>query len=269
MSGIHELAYVAPTAEIGEGCTIGPFAVVGPGVVLGPNNEIRSHAVLDGPGTTLGEGNVVYAGAVIGGPPQDKKYHGESTTLVIGDRNDFRETTTANRGTSTGGGETRIGSDNLFLAGCHVAHDCQVGSHAVLSNDVLLAGHVEVQDYAIMNGACAIHHFGTVGTLSYIGGLTRLVRDAPPYCVTEGHPARVVKVNTVGLERRGVPANRIRLLQRAFRHIFRNRHATMQLAFEALDDDGYHSPELRTLRNFLEAMRRGKNGRQRQVKNGD
>ncbi len=265
MSRIHPLAYVDPGTEIGEGTTVGAFAVVGPGVRLGCDNEIRPHACVSGPGTTMGDRNVVFEGAVVGSAPQDKKYAGEPTMAVIGNDNEFREHVTVHRGTVTGGGITTIGSGNMFLVGAHVAHDCEVGDGVVLANNVLLAGHVMVEDRAIVNGAAAMHHFGTIGTLAYVGGLTRLVRDVPPFMVVEGHPARTVKVNSVGLARSGVPADRIRILQRAFRYVFRRRHATWQQAFEALDADAVSSPEVERLRSFFDAMSRGKHGRSREA----
>ena len=263
---IHPLAHVDGSATIGEGSTIGPFAYVGPGVQLGTNNEIRAHAVVDGPGTHLGEGNVVFAGAVLGAAPQDKKYQGEPTRLVIGDENVIREHVTMHRGTTTGGGLTTVGSRNMFLVGCHVAHDCDVGSDIVMSNHVLLAGHVKVEDRAILNGAAAMNQFATCGRLAFIGGLTRLVRDAPPFMITEGNPARTVKVNTVGLSRSGIPRDRIEMLQLAFRHLFRHRHPTLADACDALEADGLESLEIHALRDFLLAAAKGKNGRAREVR---
>ena len=264
MSLIHPLAYVDPTAEVGDGTKIGPFAYVAPGTRIGADCEIRAHAVIEGPGTTLGDRNVVFASAVIGGPPQDVKYKGEPVEAVIGDDNTFREHATVHRGTKGGGGVTRLGNGNLLLAGAHVAHDCRVGNGTILGNNVLLAGHVVVEDKAIMSGGSAMHHFGTVGTMAYIGGLSRLVRDAPPFMVTEGNPARTGKVNAVGMARQGIPAERIRILQRAFRYVFRRRHATWQQAFEALARDGVSSPEIDRLREFYADMARGHHGRARE-----
>jgi UDP-N-acetylglucosamine acyltransferase len=170
---------------------------------------------------------------------------------------------TVNRGTGNGGGTPRVGDHNLLLAGAHVAHDCQVGSRVILSNNVLLAGHVVVEDLAIMNGAAAIHHFGTIGTMAYIGGLSRLVHDAPPYMVVEGHPARVKKVNSVGLERNGVSHERIDLLQRAFRYLFSRKRKGIPLSerFQLLDAEGMTSPEVDNLRSFLLAQASGRHGR--------
>jgi len=261
---IHPLAHVDPTAEIGEGSTIGPFAVVGPGVKIGPDNEIMAHAMIDGPGTELGARNRVSPGAVVGGPPQDKKYHGELTRLVVGDDNLIREHVTMHRGTPGGGGLTTVGSRNMLLVGCHVAHDCEVGSDIVMSNHVLLAGHVKVQDRSILNGAAAVIQFATVGRLSFIGGLTRVARDAPPFMVYEGHPAKVVKVNAVGLKRSGVSKERIEILQQAFRHLFRKWHPTLRDSFDALKEEGIESPEVEELKEFLVAAGGGHNGRARE-----
>ncbi len=261
---IHPLAHVDPSAEIGEGTTIAAFAVIGPGVKLGADNEIRSHVVFDGPGTELGSKNVVFSGAVIGAPPQDKKYKGEPTRLVVGDENLIREHVTMHRGTPTGGGLTKVGSRNMLLVGCHVAHDCDVGDDIVMSNHVLLAGHVKVEDRSILNGAAAVIQFATVGRLSFIGGLTRVARDAPPFMVYEGHPAKVVKVNAVGLKRNGVPKDRIEILQQAFRHLFRKWHPTLRDSFDALAEDGLESPEIDELKAFLVAAGGGRNGRARE-----
>lgn len=261
MAEIHPLAHVAPSAEIGAGTKIGPFALVGPGVVLGRDNELRAGAMVDGPGTTLGDGNVLFSGCVVGGPPQDKKYRGGETYLTVGDGNVFREHVTVHRGTENGGFYTRIGDRNLLLAGAHIAHDCEVRSDVILSNNVLLAGHVLVEDKAVMAGAAAVHHFGTVGELAYVGGLSRINRDAPPFMFTEGNPSRIVKVNRIGLERHGIPEERIEVLRHAFRHLFRGKHPTIEDGFAALDRLGVTSPELTKLRDFMEAMRGGKNGR--------
>ncbi len=261
MTGIHPLAHVDPTAEIGEGTTIGPFAYVAPGTKIGSDNEIRAHAIIEGPGTEVGDRNVVWGGAVVGGAPQDKKYRGEPTRAVIGDDNLFREHVTVHRGTGEGGGVTRIGDRNLLFAGAHVAHDCEVRSDVVLANQVLLAGHVRVEDRAIMNGSSGMHQFGTVRTLSYIGGYSRLVRDAPPFMVTEGNPARTAKVNVVGLRRCGFSEDRIDTMRTAFRYVFRRRHSTWVESFEALRTDGVWSDDVERLRQFFEAMSHGKQGR--------
>jgi UDP-N-acetylglucosamine acyltransferase len=261
---IHPLAHVDPTAVIGEGTTIGPFAVIGPGVHLGVDNEIRAHAIIDGPGTHLGSRNRVFSGAILGSPPQDKKYHGELTRLVVGDDNMIREHVTMHRGTPFGGGLTTVGNRNMLLVGCHVAHDCEVGNDIVMSNHVLLAGHVKVEDKAILNGAAALNQFSTCGTLAFIGGLTRIARDAAPFMVTEGHPARTVKVNAVGMRRAGIPAERIEILQQAYRHLFRRRHPTLHDAFDAMEEEGVESPEVEKLKEFLVAQGKGKNGRARE-----
>ncbi len=262
---IHPRAFVDPTAEISEGSNVGAFAYVGPGARIGADCDIRAHAVIEGPGVTLGDRNIVWGGAVIGGAPQDVSYHGELVTCVIGSDNEFRENVTVHRGTKKGGGITRIGSGNLLMVGAHVAHDCDVGSHTILSNNVMLAGHVVIEDRAIMSGGSAMHHFGTVGTMAYIGGLSRLLRDAPPYMVTEGNPPRVAKVNSIGLQRNGLADDSIRTLQTAFRYLFRRRHATWQDAFAALDQDGVRSSEIERLRTFFVDVAHGKKGRAREA----
>lgn len=261
MADVHPRAFVDPTAVLGEGTRVGPLAMVGPGVTLGRGNVLHPKAMVDGPGTVIGDGNEFFPGTVVGGPPQDKKYRGGETFLAVGDRNVFREHVTVHRGTEDAGFYTRIGSDNLFLASCHVAHDCRVGDGVILSNNVLLAGHVQVLDGAVMGGGAAVHHYGTVGEVSYVGGLTPINRDAWPFMVTEGHPSRPVKVNRVGLERRGIPEERIEILRNVFKHLFRNRHPTLDEAFEALDKLGITSPEVTRLREFHEAIRAGRNGR--------
>ncbi len=265
MSRIHPLAHVDASAVLDPSVVVGPFAVIGPGVRIGADCEIRTHAVIDGPGTTLGARNVVHSHAVLGGPPQDKKYHGEDVAAVIGDDNVFREFCTVNRGTPGGGGLTRVGSRGLFLAGAHIAHDCFVGDDVILGNNVLLAGHVVVEERASMSGGSGMHHFGTIGTLAYIGGLTRLVRDAPPFMITEGHPARTVKVNAIGMARAGYSPERIETVRRAFRHVFRRLHATWQESFAALDTAGIASPEVDRLRDYFAKMAAGRHGRAREA----
>lgn len=179
MTKIHPTAVVDPQAEIGEDVEIGPHAVVSGPVRLGRACVLHAHATVLGR-TTMGAGNHVYPGAVIGADPQDLKHDGSETRLEIGDANRFREHVTAHPGTPGGGRLTTIGSHGLFMVGCHVAHDARVGDRVVFANHVLLAGHVRVGDRAVLNGACACHHFVTVGRLSYVGGLTRVTQDVPP-----------------------------------------------------------------------------------------
>jgi len=217
---IHSTAVIAEGAELGQDVTIGPYSVIGPQVKIGDGSVIGPQVVIDGV-TTIGRENRFLGQANVGGAPQDLSYEDEPTQLVIGDRNTIREFVTINRGTIKGGGVTRVGSGCLLMACSHVAHDCEIGDGVQLGNNVLLAGHVAVGQNAIVNGAAAAHQFVTIGRNAYVGGLTRVIQDVPPFLILEGHPARLRKVNVIGLERSGVPAEEIQALRLAFRRLFR------------------------------------------------
>jgi len=220
-SSIHPTAVVAPGAELGSDVEIGPHSVVGPEVVIGDRTRVGPQVVLDGR-TTIGEDNVIVGQASLGGPPQDLSYRGEPTELRIGDRNTIREFVTVNRGTIKGGGITRIGNECLLMACCHVAHDCDLDDRIIMANNVLLAGHVKVEEQANISGGAAAHHFVTIGAYCYVGGMTRMVQDVPPYMILEGHPSRVRGVNVIGLQRGGFPEHEIEALRQAFRLIWRS-----------------------------------------------
>ncbi len=185
---IHPTAVVHPEAELGVDVRVGPHTVIGPSVRIGDRNWIGPQVVIDGV-TTIGSENRIIGQANIGGAPQDLSYEDEPTHLEVGDRNTIREFVTINRGTIKGGGSTRLGSDCLLMACSHVAHDCELGDRVVLANNVLLAGHVAVGHGAIINGAAAAHQFCTIGKYAYVGGLTRMIMDVPPFMIVEGHPA--------------------------------------------------------------------------------
>ena len=186
---ISPTSQIEPGAEIGENVGIGPNCFISGRAKIGDGCRLYNGVTILG-NTTLGRNNVIHTSATLGSPPQDLKYRGEDTRLVLGDNNSVREYVTMNVGTIQGGGLTRIGSNCLFMACSHVAHDCSLGDHVVMANNVLLAGHVTVQDRAIINGAAAINQFSTVGTLAFVGGLTRIVQDVPPYMIVEGNPAK-------------------------------------------------------------------------------
>ena len=227
---IHPTAVVAPGAELGTDVEIGPHSVVGSAVVVGNRTRIGPQVVLDGR-TRIGEDNLIVGQASLGGPPQDLSYRGEPTELTIGDRNTIREFVTINRGTVKGGGITRIGSDCLLMACCHVAHDCELSDRIIIGNNVLLAGHVKVEEQANVSGGAAAHHFVTIGAYSYVGGMTRIIQDAPPYMILEGHPSRVRGVNVIGLQRGGFSEAEIEALRQAFRLIWRSgdpRRSTLE-----------------------------------------
>ena len=218
---IHPTAVVDSRARLGAGVRIGPYCVIGPGVEIGDRTELKNGVVVDG-NTSIGRDNLIYSYAVIGTAPQDLKYKGGDTRVVVGDSNVIREYVTINVGTEKGGGLTSVGSNNLLMTTCHVAHDCLVGDNCIISNGVLLAGHIIVGNSAVLSGAVAIHHFVTVGEFAFIGGLSRIVQDVPPFLVSEGNPAEARTVNVVGLARNGFAQQAIAALENAFRQVFRS-----------------------------------------------
>ena len=190
MVNIHETAVVHPKAEVGDDCEIGAYCVIGPDVVLGSGNRISSHVTIMG-NTRIGANNQFYPHSVVGAAPQDLKYKGEDTILEIGDNNQVREFVTINTGTVQGGGVTRIGNDNMLMACAHIAHDCIIDDNTILANNSMLAGHIHIKSRAIVSGAAAIHHFATVGRLGFVGAMTRIRQDVPPFMIVEGSPPRV------------------------------------------------------------------------------
>jgi len=219
---IHPTAVVAPGAEVHPSCEIGPFAVLGSQVRLGPGNVVGAHAVLDGD-TTLGEANRVFPHACLGQIPQDLKYRGEKTKLVIGSRNQFREFTTVHVGTEGGGGVTRIGSGCLFMANSHVAHDCQVGDACILANSVALAGHVTLEDHAILGGLSGVHQFTRIGRFVFAAGGSLIVQDVAPYCLVQGDRAALAGLNVTGLQRGGMSEEQVARVKDAYKIVFRQK----------------------------------------------
>jgi len=216
---IHPLSVVEDGAVIGDNVTIGPFCHVGPKVVLGNDVDLVSHVVVTGL-TTLGNNNRIFPNAVIGADPQSVHHHGEETRLVIGNGNTIREGVTMNAGTVDGGGITTVGDNNLFLAYSHVAHDCKLGNHIILSNNVLLAGHVTVEDRVIFGGGSAVHQFSRVGRQAFIGGLSGVAYDVIPYGMLNGNPGVLSGLNIVGMTRAGIPRETIHKVRRAYKEIF-------------------------------------------------
>lgn len=221
---IHPLALVEPGAVLGDDVVVGPFCHVHAGARIGARTRLLSHVVV-GNCTTLGVDNVVHPGAVLGGVPQDKTYHGEATTLTIGDGNVLRECVTINRGTLKGGGKTTVGHRNLLMACSHVGHDCEIGNDIIIANAVLIAGHVHIGDRAVLAGAVACHHFARIGRMAYVGGMSRVVHDVPPYTKVAGERVRVRALNVVGLQRGGVAAAEIEELKRVYHELFRKQAA--------------------------------------------
>jgi UDP-N-acetylglucosamine acyltransferase len=220
-SAIDPRAIISPKAELAADVIVGPYTVIEDGVRIGAGTWIGPHAVIKGP-TTIGAGNKIFQFASIGDAPQDLKYKGEPTRLEIGDRNVFREFTTMNRGTEHGGGVTKIGSDNLFMAYTHVAHDCRVGNRCVMANYATLAGHVELGDWVIMGGYSGTHQFTKVGAHAFIGNNAAVTRDVPPYVMAVGTPAVPHSINSEGLKRRGFNEAQIRNLKNAYRVLYRS-----------------------------------------------
>ena len=219
---IHPTAVVDPEAQMAADVVVGPYSVVGPRVRLGAGCRLESHVVIQGD-TTIGEQCLFSPFASIGGPPQDLKFRGESTRLRIGSRNVFREGVTVHVGTAGGGGETRIGDRNYFMAQAHIAHDCQVGNDALFANAATLAGHVTIGDGATVGAFSGVHQFCRVGRQAFIGGYSVVTQDALPFVLTVGNRATSHGINVIGLERKGVPADTIRDLRRAYRTLFRSK----------------------------------------------
>lgn len=215
ISGVHPSAIIEDGAQLGEGCVVGPFSIIGPQVVLGDRVEVKSHVVITGD-TQIGEDSVIFPFAVIGEVPQDLKYQGEDTRLIIGARNRIREHVTMNPGTKGGGGVTRLGNDGLFMAGCHVAHDAQIGDRVILVNNAAVAGHCLLQDDVIVGGMSGIHQWVRVGRGAIIGALTKVTNDVIPYGLVQAPRGELDGLNLVGLKRRGVPRSDITALRAAF-----------------------------------------------------
>lgn len=253
---IHPTAIISPSAELGADVAIGPYCVIGAGVTLGDRCVLHSHVVIEGP-CTIGADNEFFAFAAIGGKTQDLKYIGEPTHLEIGVHNVFRENTTVHRGTHAEV-PTRIGDHNLFLCYAHVAHDCQVGNHVILSNNGTLAGHVEVGDYAIVSGLTAVHQFCRIGVHSITGGCSKIVQDIPPYMIVDGNPASTRGLNQVGLQRRGFSEDDIRALKSAYKKLFMKKDQNMSLVLSSLKATAAASnPHVADLITFVENSPRG------------
>ena len=251
---VHPSAIVAPGARIPESCTIGPFSTIGAEVVLGEDCVLVSHVVLDGR-TTIGARNTFHPFCAVGIAPQDLKYKGEPTQAEIGDDNTFREFVTVSRGTTGGGGITRIGSGCLLMAYSHVGHDSQVGSHVIMANAATLAGHVTVQDYATVGAFSPVHQFCTVGAHAYIGGGTIVTQDVLPFSLTSARREnKAFGINKVGLARRGFAAERLERLQKAFRLLLADKMNTSQ-AVEKMRELG--GEDVATLIEFIEGSQRG------------
>ncbi len=251
---IHPTAIVHPDAVLGEGVEVGPWAIIAGTVKIGARTKIGPRVTIEGH-TTLGEDNVIFTGAVAGSLTQDRKFNGGVSYLKIGDRNTIREYATLNPGTLDGT-ETVIGNDNLLMAYAHVAHDCIIHNGATLANNATLAGHVIVEDKAIIGGLSAVHQFVRIGKLSITGGCSKVVQDIPPFMMVDGHPARAFGINTVGLDRAGFSKEEKSSIKKAFKVIFKSG-LILKNVIKQIRQDIPSSPSLQTLVEFLEKSERG------------
>ncbi|MBE0575102.1 MAG: acyl-ACP--UDP-N-acetylglucosamine O-acyltransferase [Desulfuromonadales bacterium] len=252
---IHPAAIIQPGARLADNVSVGAYAVIGEHVVIGSGTTVASHVVIEG-WTEIGCDNRIFQFSSIGAAPQDLKYAGQETYLKVGDRNLIREFTTLNRGTAEGGGVTRVGNDNLFMAYSHVAHDCVVHDHAILANGATLAGHVEVESAAILGGLAAVHQFCRIGCQSMISGGAMVTQDIPPYTVAQGDRARTVGLNLIGLKRRGFPEETILGIKKAYRLIFRSG-LRLEEALLKISEDIQPTSELEHFVSFIKESTRG------------
>lgn len=246
---IHPTAVIDKNAQIHPTAQIKPYAVIGAQVTIGANTVVGSHAIIDGL-TTIGRDNQIFPGAAIGLEPQDLKYRGANSEVIIGDRNRIREYVTINRATDEGEA-TVIGNDNLLMAYSHVGHNCLIGNEVVIANSVAIAGHVQIDSMAIISGVLGIHQFVHIGSMSMVGGMSRISRDVPPYMMVEGNPAKIRSLNLVGLKRRGFSSEEIRQLKQAFRWLYL-QDLPIQEAIAKLDQitDNQH---LKNIQQFIQS----------------
>ena len=259
MSLIHPTALIDPAAELAADVEVGPYAVIGPDVRIGRGSKIGAHCVVQGH-TTIGEDNTFFQFSSIGAAPQDKKYAGEPTQLVIGDRNTVREFCTFNTGTAQDSGCTRIGNDNWIMAYVHIAHDVQLGSQTILANNATLAGHVHVGDWVIIGGLTGVHQFVKIGAHAMIGFASAINQDVPPFIMADGNPPSARGFNIEGLRRRGFGPERIAAVKAMYRQIYRNG-LTLEQAREAIDTLAQEHPEAQQdvamMQAFLQGSTRG------------
>lgn len=252
---IDSRAIVDSGARLADGVKVGPFSIIGPDVEIGAGTEIGPHVVIRGP-TRIGRDNRIYQFSSVGEDPQDKKYHGELTCLVVGDRNVVREFATLHRGTSQGGGETRVGHDNLLMAYTHVAHDCIIGNHTILANAASLGGHVLIDDWAILGGFTIVHQFCAIGAHSFCGMGSVVSMDIPPYVTVSGNPSSPHGINAEGLRRRGYDAEAIQAIRRAYKILYKSEQRLDQ-ALQQLREIALEAAEVEPMIRFLERSQRG------------
>ena len=256
---IHPTAIIDPSAELGQGVNVGAYSIIGKNARIGDGTKIESHAVID-TNTTIGKNCTIMSGAALGGPPQDYKFHGEESYLVIGDGNIIREYVTVHR--ASGDGQyTRIGDNNMLMAYCHIGHNCTLGNGITMANMVGISGHVMVEDQVVFGGIVGIHQKVRIGKLAMVGGFSKVVQDVPPFVVSDGRPARVYDLNTIGLRRHGVSSKVRSDLRQAYKLLYRSNLNVSQ-ALAAIENDLDLSDELQYLLDFIRNVRLGFGGRQ-------
>ncbi len=252
---IHATAIIEPGAILGDNVKVGAYSIIRQHVTIGEGTVVGPHVVIEGR-TTIGCDNEIFQFAAIGAVPQDLKFHGEETTLTIGDRNTIREFATMHLGTEDGGSKTIIGSDNLFMAYIHVAHDCILGDHIIMANNASLAGHVEVADYAILGGMSAVHQFTRIGCHVMASGGSMIAQDLPPFVIAQGDRAKTVGLNLIGLRRRGFSAETLSALKKAYKLVFRSG-LRQEEALQQIAETVEQFPEVVLFSDFIRASERG------------
>jgi UDP-N-acetylglucosamine acyltransferase len=259
---IADNAAIDPRAEIDDDVEIGPYCVVGAGARIGRGTKLENNVTLMGR-VTIGEHNHFFPGVVIGGHPQDVSYRGSDTQVIIGDHNVLRESVTVNRASEKEDGVTVVGNHNFLMACSHVAHDCRLGNHIIIANATLLGGHVRMHDHASLSGGVAVHHYSTIGSYSFVAGISRVLHDVPPYMLCEGHPARPRCINVVALKRNDFSAETIHCLAEAHRLIYRAK-VGLDHAREILRSNDQMVPHVTALLSFIQDQQEGKHGRARE-----
>ncbi|MEW6186490.1 MAG: acyl-ACP--UDP-N-acetylglucosamine O-acyltransferase [Thermodesulfobacteriota bacterium] len=252
---IHPTAIIGAQASLGENVSVGPYAIIEDDVFIDSGTHVGAHAYIDRY-TRIGKNCLISPFAAIGTPPQDKRYKGEKTEVIIGDDNVIREYVTIHRGTPEGPGKTRIGNQNLLMAYCHVAHDCQIGNGVVMANVATLGGHVIVEDYVNIGGLAAVQQFGRVGAFAFIGGKSAVVQDIPPYVIASGDRAKLFGLNIVGLKRHHFPEELIAALKKTYQIVIRS-HLTIKEAMARVEKDVPGSPEVTHFLEFINTSQRG------------
>lgn len=252
---IHPTAIIGNKADIDEDVSIGPFCIISDTVTIRKGTRVMSNVVIEGR-TEIGEGCTIYPFSSIGLPPQDLKYKGEDTRVVIGDRNIIREYTSINRASVGGDGVTSVGNDNFLMAYSHIAHDCKIGNHVVMANAATLGGHVHIEDYVFIGGIVGVHQFTRIGAYVMVGGLSGISQDIPPYTMASGERAKLFGLNAVGLKRHGFSDTTINELKKAYKILFREKH-TMKDAIRKVQSELPYSDEIKRLIEFIEKNKRG------------